>query len=115
VGSAYRELIALPRQVRQAAGDNLRLVQQGEMPLDWKWMEQVGPGACEIRVRSAEHGEVQHRVIYVAKFPEAVYVLHVFEKKSQRTSPHNLEVAAARYRQMLRQRSLLERSGKGSS
>lgn len=48
---------------------------------------------------------VQHRVVYVAKFPEAVYVLHAFEKKTAKTSPHNLEVAQARYREMLRDRT----------
>jgi phage-related protein len=75
------------------------------MPLDWKAMESVGPGACEIRVAEDDGGgEVQHRVLYVAKFPEAVYVLHAFEKKSQKTSEHDLEVGRARYRQMQRER-----------
>jgi len=47
---------------------------------------------------------VHHRVIYVAKFPEAVYVLHAFEKKSQQTPRIHLDVAAARYKQLLRER-----------
>jgi phage-related protein len=105
VGPARREMQALPDEARQAAGRELRRVQQGRSPRDWKPMEEVGPGACEIRIRTDEGGTVQHRVIYVAKFAEAVYVLHAFEKKAQRTPPHHLEVARARYRQMMRDRS----------
>jgi phage-related protein len=74
-------------------------------------MEGVGPGAAEIRVRSFQGGTVQHRVIYVAKFPEAVYVLHAFEKKTQATSPHHLQVAAKRYRELVRLRALRKENG----
>lgn len=104
VGPAQKEVRALPDEARTLAGRDLRRVQRGRMPKDWKPMERVGPGACEIRVRTAEGGTVQHRVIYVARFPEAVYVLHAFEKKTQRTPPHHLELAGSRYRQMLRER-----------
>lgn len=48
---------------------------------------------------------MHHRIVYVAKYAEAVYVLHAFEKKTQRTSELNLEVAASRYKQMLRRRN----------
>lgn len=109
VGPARKELQSFPRQARSSAGVNLFRVQAGEDPLDWKPLEAVGPGACEIRVRSVEGGTVQHRVVYVAKFPEAVYVLHAFEKKTQQTPAHHLEVAVARYRQMLRDRRELGR------
>lgn len=83
------------------------------MPLDWKPLEQVGPGTCEIRIRTGKGGTVQHRVVYVAKFPEAVYVLHAFEKKTQRTPQHHLDVAAARYRRMLRDRGHNRRKRRG--
>jgi len=43
----------------------------------------IGPGACEIRVRDSTGA---YRVIYVAKFTDAVYVLHAFQKKSQKTT-----------------------------
>jgi phage-related protein len=76
-------------------------------------MEIVGPGAREIRVRTHEGGTVQHRVVYVAKFDEAVYVLHAFEKKTRATSQHNIEVARARYAQMLRQRQSHVKPGSG--
>ena len=68
-----------PTVARQRAGFELWEVQQGNDPSDWKPMPSVGPGACEIRVRD-EAGAF--RVIYVARFEEAVYVLHAFQKKS---------------------------------
>lgn len=104
IGPARRELQAFPKLARYLAGTNLYRVQLGDDPKDWKPLEEIGPGACEIRVRSAESGTMQHRVIYVAKFPEAVYVLHAFEKKTQQIPPHHMEVAHSRYRQLLRKR-----------
>lgn len=104
VGPARKELQAFPKSARYLAGTNLYRVQRGDDPKDWKPLEEIGPGACEIRVRSAEGGTMQHRVIYVAKFPEAVYVLHAFEKKTQQISPHHMEVAQSRYKQLLRRR-----------
>jgi phage-related protein len=104
IGSAYRELIAFPPAARREAGFSLGLVQEGDQPADWKPMESIGPGACELRLRTVGPGTVQYRVVYVVKFPEAVYVLHAFEKKSQKTPGHHLDLARARYRVMLRNR-----------
>lgn len=58
-------------------------------------MASVGPGVCEIRVRDPTGA---YRVIYIARFVDAVYVLHAFQKKTQKTSHADLEVAAQRYR-----------------
>jgi phage-related protein len=104
VGRAYEELQDFPREAIRKLGFNLRLVQGGQEPEDWKPMESVGQGAREIRVRTYEGGTVQHRVIYVARFAEAVYVLHAFEKKTEATPQHHLDVARARYSQLLRER-----------
>ena len=104
IGPSRRELRSFPPVARWRAGVNLDLVQDGLDPEDWKPMENVGPGAREIRVRTFDGGTMHHRVVYVAKFAEAVYVLHAFEKKTAQTPPHHIEVAAARYRQMLEQR-----------
>ena len=65
-------------------------------------MPALGPGAREIRIHTA----LEHRVLYVAKFAEAVYVLHVFEKRSRRTAKRDVEVAGQRYRALIRQRQL---------
>jgi phage-related protein len=111
LGASYRELTSFPPLARVRAGHNLGLVQIGEEPDDWKPMESVGPGAREIRIRTFDGGVVQHRVVYVAKYEDVVYVLHAFAKKSEQTSPHNLEVAKARYREMVNDRR--SRTGKG--
>jgi phage-related protein len=90
-------------------------VQRGLEPKDWKPMESVGPGAREIRVRTHEGGTVQHRVVYVARFEEAVYVLHAFQKTTQATSQHNVDVARARYAQLLRERREGDRPRQGGT
>ena len=103
IGSSSRDLADFPEEARRAAGHNLGRVQNGSEPEDWKPMESIGPGAYEIRVTARGSGpSIQHRVFYVAKFEEGVYVLHVFEKKTQKTSRHDIEVGRARYKQMLR-------------
>jgi phage-related protein len=64
------------------------------MPTDWKPMPTVGAGVIEIRLR----GRLEHRVVYLAKFEEAIYVLHAFPKKSQRTRQADLDLARSRLR-----------------
>lgn len=71
------------------------MIQVGRDPDDWKPMSSVGPGACEIRVRDRSGA---YRVIYVAKFTDAVYVLHAFQKKTQKTARADLDLAMQRYR-----------------
>ena len=66
------------------------------MPTDWKAISSVGAGVLEIRIR----GRLEHRVLYVAKFAEAVYVLHAFEKKSQKTRKSDLDTARRRLREL---------------
>eukprot|EP01034_Spumella_vulgaris_P022361 gene22361-28482_t len=57
------------------------------MPSDFKPMTTVGAGVFEIWVRSGN----QYRVIYAAKFSVAVYVLHAFVKKTQKTAAPDLD------------------------
>ncbi len=95
VGSAYHDLLAFPKEARKEAGFQLGKVQAGLEPADWKPFEDVGAGTREIRIREASGA---FRVMYVAKFKEAVYVLHCFQKKTQATSKQDKAIAAARYR-----------------
>jgi phage-related protein len=60
-------------------------------------MPTVGPGVCEVRI----HGEGEHRVIYVARFRHAIYVLHAFRKKTRKTSKRDIETAKARFQTVL--------------
>ena len=100
VGSSRDDLRALPAAARRELGFDLQRVQFGERPRDWKPMSTVGPGVAEIRVKVGG----AFRLLYVAKFAETVYVLHVFQKKSQRTAAMDLDVARARYRLVQRTR-----------
>ena len=94
LGSSRRDIQAFPAVVRRLAGFQLRRVQQGLDPDDWKPMQAVGPGVREIRI----HVGGANRVFYVATRPEAVYVLHAFEKKTQKTSAHDLRIGRDRFR-----------------
>lgn len=92
LGSSLEDLRAFPAAVRRLAGYPLRRVQGGLMLSDWKSMPSVGPGAHEIRLRTGR----EHRVFYVARFGEAVYVLHAFEKNTRRTHRADLDLARRR-------------------
>ena len=94
VGSALEDLAGFPEPARRAAGFELWQVQVGAEPSDFKPMHSIGTGAYEIRIRV----QGQWRVVYVAKHAEAVYVLHCFQKKTQKTARGDLELAAQRYR-----------------
>jgi len=94
IGTAKDDLSRFPDAARTRAGYELFMVQVGREPADWKPMPSVGPGACEIRVRDATGA---FRVIYVAKCSDAVYVLHAFQKKTQKTAARDQELARKRY------------------
>jgi phage-related protein len=100
IGASRDDIRTFPEDARRRAGFQLRRVQQGLEPNDWKPMPSVGPGVREIRI----HTSLQHRVIYVAKFHEAVYVLHAFEKRGRKTAKGDLVVARQRLHQLLVQR-----------
>lgn len=100
VGNAREELRAFPVDARRRAGFELDQVQRGLLPTDWRPMTSIGSGVLEIRIYTG----VDHRVFYVAKFQEAVYVLHAFEKKRRKTSKQDIELGRARLSQLLAQR-----------
>jgi phage-related protein len=99
MGSSLTDLQAFPSEARRAAGFNLDFVQRGLEPEDWKPMKTVGPGVNEIRVCDADGA---YRVIYLAARPEAVYVLHCFQKKTQRTSQRDIEMARRRFKAIVK-------------
>ena len=101
LGRLLDDLVAFPSESRSEAGFQLGKVQAGLEPADWKPFDEVGAGTKEIRVKEA--GGI-YRVMYVAKFEEAIYVLHCFQKKTQATSKHDKAIAQARYRAVANQR-----------
>jgi phage-related protein len=96
IGSSLDDMRDFPADARRQAGFELDSVQRGLEPSDWKPMTSVGTGVREIRIRVL--GE--WRVIYVAKLADAIYVLHAFQKKTQRTRREDIELARRRYRQI---------------
>jgi len=100
LGSSRNDLKAFPPDARRVAGFQLRRVQQGLEPNDWKPMVTVGPGVREIRI----HTGLEHRVFYVAKFTEGVYVVHAFEKRTRKTQKQDLELARDRFRALVMKR-----------
>lgn len=98
-GTSLDDLRAFPETARREAGHQLDQVQRGLEPDDWKPMPSIGPGVREVRVRD-EAGAF--RVIYTATRPEAVHVLHAFQKKTQATAKRDLDLARARLRELTR-------------
>lgn len=90
---------AFPETARREAGFQLDKVQRGFQPDDWKPMKGIGQGVNEIRIRDAAGA---FRVIYVAKLEDAVYVLHAFQKKTQKTAKADLDLARARFKALMR-------------
>ena len=94
VGTSLKDLLALPDEVKREAGYQLHRVQNGLDPENWKPFKDIGPGVKEIRI--SDDGDA-FRVMYVAKFLDKIYVLHSFQKKSQKTSLKDIKIAKTRY------------------
>ena len=101
IGSSLEDLKVFPDDARRSAGFQLRRVQRGLDPEDWKPFDELGAGVREVRL-SEDSGVF--RVMYVAKFAEAIYVLHCFQKKTQATSKPDKSITEARYRAVVADR-----------
>lgn len=99
-GSSLDDLRAFPLAAKREAGHQLDQVQNGHEPDDWKPMNSVGKGVKEIRIRDAAGA---FRLIYIAKLADALYVLHCFQKKSEKTSKTDLDLVTKRYRDLLKE------------
>jgi phage-related protein len=101
LGSSKSDLSRFPAEVRRDAGFQLRALQQRLTPIDFKPISTVGKGVEEIRLRSEDGA---YRVFYVARFEEAIYILHAFQKKTQKTAKRDIQLGQQRYQAMLRLR-----------
>ena len=99
VGDSRAVVRAFPAGTRRDVGYRLFRVQRGLDPGDWRPMSSVGQGVRELRI----HTGGEHRVLFLASRPEAVYVLHAFTKRRQRTMRLDIRVARARFRVVLNQ------------
>ncbi len=103
IGSAKKDLQQhFSRMAQREAGHQIHRLQEGFDPKDWKPLHGVGPGIREIRI----HAENEYRIIYVAQFEEALYILHSFVKKTQKTSQRDLELARERLNEVLKGRRI---------
>ena len=98
LGASLASVRGFPSAARIEVGFQLWRVQLGLLPNDWKPLPLVGRGVREIRI----HTGTEHRVIYVADRPEAIYVLHTFQKRSQKTMRRDIELARWRLEQLRR-------------
>ncbi len=101
LGTARKEVRSFPTTARAEIGYQLYRVQNGLDPSDWKPLPSVGSGVQEIRVQTQN----AYRVIYVATFKDAVYVLHVFQKKTMKTRQNDITVARDRLQTLIRRKS----------
>lgn len=99
LGDSLKCLRNFPEDARQDAGYQLDKVQRGEQPDDFKPMPSIGKGVEEIRVWD-DSGT--YRVIYTARLVDVVYVLHAFQKKAQTTTKRDIDLAKARYSELVR-------------
>jgi phage-related protein len=100
LGSSLEDVRAFAEDARQQAGYELFQIQNGLAPSDWKPMASVGAGVVEIRIDVG----TACRVFYVAKFPEAIYVLHGFEKRTPQTPRADIDLAKKRLSDLKRVR-----------
>jgi len=108
-GDSRKASHSFPKGARLKLGKELTRVQIGLQPRNGKWLASVGQGVQEIRIA---YNKDAFRVIYVAIFVEAVYVLHAFQKKSKtgkETPQEELDVAEGRYRDLVRERKFVRR------
>ncbi len=100
LGDSRARVKDFPGDARRVPGYELEKIQDGREPADWKPMPSVGLGVKEVRVWTGD----AFRLIYLAKFAEAVYVLHAFQKKSEKTAQADIELARRRFRALIEER-----------
>lgn len=103
IGLSLKTIRGFPQDAKHEAGHQLDRVQQGLLPSDWKPLSVTAPGVREIRIRDASG---IYRVLYIAKFQEAIYVLHAFQKKTQKTNRFDIEISKSALNNVLRERKI---------
>ena len=98
IGTSLVDLKNFPATAIQKAGYQLHRVQNGLEPDDWKAFNEIGSGTREIRIIDSSS---TFRIMYVAKFKEGIYVLHCFQKKTQKTRKQDIDIAKTRYQAII--------------
>jgi phage-related protein len=95
LGASREDLRAFPAAARRQAGYQLNKVQRGDEPENWKPLNSIGRGVRELRIRETSGA---FRVVYIATLPKGIYVLHCFQKKTQKTSRKEIQLAKLRFK-----------------
>jgi phage-related protein len=95
MGGSREDLRAFPADARRQTGYQLDKVQRGDEPEDWKPLKTIGQGVRELRIRESSGA---FRIVYIATLPKGVYVLHCFQKKTQKTSRKDIRLARLRFK-----------------
>jgi phage-related protein len=99
LGDSLKVIGQFSEYARRESGYQLRRLQEGKAPEDFKPIPEIGTGVEEIRIWD---GTGTYRVVYTARFEDAIYVLHAFQKKTQRTSKRDIEKARKRLNELKR-------------
>lgn len=100
LASALDDLKKFSPVARREAGHQIDQIQKGLEPDDWKPMSDIGSGVNEIRI----HADNEYRILYVAKLPEAIYILHAFVKKTEKTEKKDIDLASKRLKELIQER-----------
>ena len=97
LGDCLDQIRAFPSDARQDVGFQIDKVQRGDDPDNWRPMKIIGVSVREIRIREASG---IYRVIYLANIDNTVYVIHAFQKKSQKTQKVDIDLARRRLKEI---------------
>ena len=100
-GRTLENIKHFPNKAKREAGFQLDKLQQGESPTDWKPMSTIASGVQEVRISDSDG---IFRIVYIAKFEEAIYALHAFQKKTQKTNKSDIEAAKKAYKMIIEER-----------
>jgi phage-related protein len=95
-GNSRERIRTFSEITKDIAGRELVRVQHGELPTDWRPMPDIGSGVIEVRI----HRPNEYRIFYIANYPEAIYVLHAFQKTTQRTSERDKQMGKTQYAEL---------------
>src|SRR5579863_1761446 len=92
-GDSREVISSFPDEAKHNLGFDLRLLQQGQQPTDYRAMSSIGPGVFELRDQDER---AWYRVIYLSRVRDVIHVLHCFEKRSRKTPLKEIHVARQR-------------------
>lgn len=108
-GDAKAVIRSFPDEAKQNLGFQLRLLQQGQQPTDYRAMRSIGPGVFELREQDAR---AWYRVIYLSRVRDVIHVLHCFEKRSRETPMKEINTARQRLKAVLARMMEQKKHGK---